>query len=324
MGGAESGEKGTWRNEEKTMHQFDMDDMSSVCVDIMTKSSNEVSNVKEDELCIVAVSYTSEHHKIVCDNNKEDENCRHFLLVVDSCGGASQHLHKCSDDEPVAWGSGFGDKVKLESLEDLVFFRDEYHLILGFVRLVVFWNPDVVYGWNIQKGSLNYIQMRAMMYGVDVYDLLVRQPSSNSVRTWKIPSSQIRFANNYSNNLEKIFSSCISLTSHKPPPAFNSDIKKVAYRKMVGRIILDIYRVSQIEFKYTSYTLNHVYHMIRGVIKPIATNKHLVHEFSRSESSRMWVFRYTVDRLSMCEKITDHIGLVRRTLEMSRVYGVLF
>ena len=212
-------------------------------------------------------------------------------------------------------------------LADLVVLRDEYSLLVAFVQTVLRLDPDLLFGWDTELGALDYLAKRCSLHHIPLGASLARLSRKDFLfaRSHCLAPDQVHFPQAGSG----FFRAALQPLLRQPGPSFErSGARRPAKqsgigRKVLGRVLLNLWRVADMEYRFTSYSLNNVYAQLFGIVKPVLPNSRLRALFFGG-AGRQSVYGYVLDRLAMCERVADCLGLVARTIEMSKVYTIPF
>lgn len=165
----------------------------------------------------------------------------------------------------------------------------EFELINKVVDIVVDLDPDILVGWEVQRASWGYLNARGQQYGLDVADLISRAPTS---RTAIADQWAMRHTSTF---------------------------------RVVGRHVLNLWRIMRSEQTLTSYTFENIaFHVLQQRIPRYAFST--LSEWHRSNvpahSAR--ILRYFSNRTGMVLKILEESDIITKTAEFARVFGVDF
>lgn len=183
------------------------------------------------------------------------------------------------------------DPYRTESiaeLQDVFFFKNELQLIVFFIQLVIKLDPDLLFCWDVERGPLYYLSYRAAKYGLSLSPLLGRLSRDNYqfLRTYVLTkqdvlcrSSSFRYGEAL---LESICGSRVKKFEGKACRAVDFEHFEFNYR-IIGRVVLNMWRVADMEYKFTSYTLNNVYQKVFGITKPEIPGWQLLEKYMSEE-----------------------------------------
>ncbi|PFH54484.1 hypothetical protein AMATHDRAFT_134471 [Amanita thiersii Skay4041] len=182
-----------------------------------------------------------------------------------------------------AEGSGSGS-VQFEEVPS------ERDLLCRLTDIVNELDPDIIVGWEVQRGSWGYFDARARQHGFDLSDLISRAP--------------IRSRGAFSDQWG----------------ARNTSTVKVA-----GRHVLNAWRIIRSEQSLSSYTLeNAAFHILHKRL-PHYNYSTLTKWYKNAIPVHIAsIIRYFSSRTLVVLDILSHIELVTKTAEFARVFGVDF
>ncbi|KNZ79546.1 DNA polymerase zeta catalytic subunit [Termitomyces sp. J132] len=182
----------------------------------------------------------------------------------------------------------FHDRVYCrEGAVELV--ESEIDLINRTVDIVGALDPDIVTGWDIQRGSWGYLNARSQHYGFDLCDLVSRAPP---LRITHSDQWEIRHASTF---------------------------------KVAGRHALNLWRLMRSECKLQSYSLENVIFNFLQRRVPCYSNATLSAWYhSKIPSRQTAVLQYFAERTFALLEILNASNLVTKTAEFARVFGVDF
>lgn len=212
-------------------------------------------------------------------------------------------------------------------LEDVAFVKSEYHLIIAFIQLVIRLDPDILFCWDMERGPFNYLARRCASYGISLAAALSRLAPNGfgfcpRHHLTKKDIDLSRFKYRY---FQDVFPPL--LEDEKAAKSYKPKGKQTGFGgKIIGRVCLNLWRVADHEFKYTSYTLCNVYAQLFGIVKPEISHEALVSSYTKPSTwfERPLIMAYIQDKISMSIQVMEHIGLIPRTIEMAKVYTVGF
>jgi DNA polymerase elongation subunit (family B) len=66
--------------------------------------------------------------------------------------------------------------IEVNEFDEVLIVNEERDLITSFISLVFKFDPDIIYGYDIEKTSLYYLAIRAMFVDIDVLNFISRAP----------------------------------------------------------------------------------------------------------------------------------------------------
>ncbi|KAJ7181668.1 hypothetical protein C8R43DRAFT_869366 [Mycena crocata] len=199
-----------------------------------------------------------------------------------------------SDSTALCSGMVIGDATSIRtpsaqgSKIDVV--SSELDLLNQIVDIVVELDPDILVGWEIQAASWGYLNERGQQYGLDIADLVSRAPTNR-------PSGKDHWGMRHTSTF-----------------------------KVVGRHVLNLWRIIRVEQTLNIYTFENVaFHILRRRSTPRYSPATL-HQWYRDSIPLHTdnVLRYFSSRTTMVLEILDETEVVTKTAEFARVFGVDF
>ncbi|KAG5651144.1 hypothetical protein H0H81_009716 [Sphagnurus paluster] len=173
--------------------------------------------------------------------------------------------------------------LKLEMVEN------EIDLINKIVDVVRDLDPDVLTGWDTQKGSWGYLDTRGRSYGFQMSDLVSRAPPARSggYDQW--------------------------------------GIRHTSTFKAAGRHVLNLWRIMRSEHALTSYSLENVAFNVLGRRIPRYSDATLSYwHYNGVPHESACMLRYFLDRTNLLLEIIEGSDVITKTAEFARVFGVDF
>ena len=176
-------------------------------------------------------------------------------------------------------------------------FRCERTLIEGFVELVRTEDPDIVVGYEIQLSSWGYLLQRGEALGYDLAVLLSRTPTATAAAAAATGGGA---ENNYAATHTSEF-------------------------RLVGRIILNLWRLMRHEVALTSYSFENVmYHILHRRV-PAYSQQQLRAWYMDTRAPLRWrVCKHLLFRAVASLQLMYEINFIERTSEFARLFGILF
>ncbi|KAF6766026.1 hypothetical protein DFP72DRAFT_4246 [Ephemerocybe angulata] len=166
----------------------------------------------------------------------------------------------------------------------------ELDLIIRVTDLILELDPDILTGWEIQKGSWGYLSARGEDYGLDVSELMSRAPprrSSSGNDNW--------------------------------------GFRKTSTFQVIGRHVFNTWRVIRSEQTLTIYTFENVaFHLLQRRFPKYspATLTEWYHSPIPAHTARL--LQYISKRTYMVLEMLEQIEIVTKTAEFARIFGVDF
>lgn len=252
--------------ENLALHKTSKIDENLVCMGIeaclQSQDIKLCSNPQNDEICMVFIELRSDASRSV--------DLTYRLVLI------NQSISNLDSKRPVV-AHGI-----TERLDGFLFVQSEYELIWVFVYLVQYIDPDIIFTYDAEKGSLFLLTMRAKKQGIGLSGLIGRRPSTmNSFRELRIDPSKlivlgIEFLHRFLQALLIDATNCCS----KPIDHLKTvDISQSSSTiKICGRIILNIWRIARSETKLKSYTIEEVFYQLLGRRSPTITD-HTLYQY---------------------------------------------
>ncbi|CAL1675382.1 unnamed protein product [Lasius platythorax] len=175
----------------------------------------------------------------------------------------------------------------------ILYVATEQDMFNSLIKLIEQYNPDILLGWEVEALSWGYVFQRAVYLGLNNFP----------VRISKVPHMQI-------------FSKSDAHASEK------DDASEI---KVLGRNILDVWRIMRHEAALLTYTFENIMHHVLHERIPCPSFKTLStwwkHE-SMIIKSR--VIHHYVIRVVGTLKLLNHLDIIGRTCEHARLFGIQF
>ncbi|XP_073996284.1 DNA polymerase zeta catalytic subunit isoform X2 [Rhodnius prolixus] len=167
--------------------------------------------------------------------------------------------------------------------------RTEEELLTKFVDIVRFHDPDILVGYETEMLSWTYLINRGHLLGINLYSLLGRiKDFSDSQLEMKLK------------------------------------VNEEFQLKIVGRIILNVWRLMRYEAALMSYSFENVlYHILRTRV-PHYSFKTLSEWWNSSLSDRVLTLRYYLTRVEGTVKLLEKLDFIGRTSELATLFGIQF
>ncbi|GBE80756.1 DNA polymerase zeta catalytic subunit [Sparassis crispa] len=167
---------------------------------------------------------------------------------------------------------------------------NELDLLNRFVDIVGEIDPDIVVGWEVQAASWGYLSARGQSYGLDIGEQISRAPGrpiGGGSNQWGM-----RTASTF---------------------------------KVIGRHVLNLWRIIRAEQSFTSYTFENVVFNLLRRRTPRYSARTLTEWFNSAiPNHTASVLHYFSARTSMVLELLDAAEVVTKTAEFARVFGVDF
>jgi len=64
----------------------------------------------------------------------------------------------------------------VNEFDEVLVVKEEKDLICAFICLIFKFDPDIIYGYDLEKASLFYLAKRARLYNIHLTDVISRAP----------------------------------------------------------------------------------------------------------------------------------------------------
>ncbi|NXL83331.1 REV3L polymerase, partial [Alectura lathami] len=171
---------------------------------------------------------------------------------------------------------------------------DERTLFQEVVNIVKRYDPDILLGYEVQMHSWGYLLQRAAALNVDLCQMISRVPDDNK-------------ENRFAAELDE----------------YGSDTMSEIH--VVGRIILNIWRMMRNEVNLMNYTFENVgFHVLHQRF-PLFTFRVLSDWFDNKADVYRWkMVDHYVSRVHGNLQLLEKLDLIDRTSEMARLFGIQF
>ncbi|OCH96164.1 hypothetical protein OBBRIDRAFT_816122 [Obba rivulosa] len=167
---------------------------------------------------------------------------------------------------------------------------NELDLLNAVIDMVVAFDPDILTGWEIQTASWGYLNARAQTYGYELGEQISRAPgraTGGGTDQW--------------------------------------GVRTTSTFKVVGRHVLNAWRIIRSENSFTSYTFENAVFQILHRRTPRYTPQTLTDWYhSQVPAHTVQLLRYFSDRTVMVLEILDASEVVIKNAEFARIFGVDF
>ncbi|KAG6911957.1 hypothetical protein DXG01_000205 [Tephrocybe rancida] len=204
------------------------------------------------------------------------------------------YTHQSSEEVPprsgtiVVQGNHPDQIFKAKGQEEAV--DCEIDLINKVIDIVGDLDPDIVTGWDVQRGSWGYLNDRARHHGFDFCELVARAPPL-----------------------------------HAQAAGFDQwGLRKTSTFKVAGRHVLNLWRLMRSEYNLTSYSFENVVFNVLQRRVPRYSNATLAAWYHGVPSHKTKILQYFSRRTSMLLNILDKSEVITKTAEFARVFGVDF
>lgn len=177
----------------------------------------------------------------------------------------------------------------LTNLTDYAITRaaSEHEMVANLQAIVENWDPDILTGYEVQAASWGYLLERCRALGCPAdFGRVSSRTLSSKIDTW--------------------------------------GSRKASGVKVVGRHVLNLWRMIRSEVALLKYTLENVVFHVLHQRTPYYTHKNLTEMASGSLSDRTTLVRYTCTRTEYNLELLQTLEIVSRTAEQARVVGIDF
>ncbi|KAG6934668.1 hypothetical protein G0U57_016698, partial [Chelydra serpentina] len=177
---------------------------------------------------------------------------------------------------------------------EVTYAADEKALFQEVVNIVKRYDPDIMLGYEVQMHSWGYLLQRAAALSVDLCQMISRVPDDKK---------ENRFA--------------------AEQDEYGSDT--MSEINIVGRIILNLWRMMRNEVTLTNYTFENVgFHVLHQRF-PLFTSRVLSDWFDNKADIYRWkMIDHYISRVRGNLQMLEQLDLIGRTSEMARLFGIQF
>ena len=186
---------------------------------------------------------------------------------------------------------GFG-----ESSWDIDRFTSESDLILELARLVRERDPDILCSFDIMRGGWGYVFARAAQIGLKSADGQTMEASFSRVAHWR----------------------------HPPPRSDDWGAKTTSDVHVVGRIVLNLWRVVKNEVDLRMYHFENAASKVLRRRYPHFSARTLQRFYLRGGRERHRCVRYWMHRVDANVQFMEALDVIGVNSELARVYGIDF
>ncbi|KAM3930335.1 DNA polymerase zeta catalytic subunit [Leptodactylus fuscus] len=171
---------------------------------------------------------------------------------------------------------------------------DEKELFDQFLTLIRRYDPDILLGYEVQMHSWGYLLQRASALNVDLCQQMSRIPEDTN-------------ENRFSADKDEYGSETMSEIN------------------VVGRIVLNAWRMMRSEAALTNYTFENVAFHILHQRFPLFTFRTLSDWFDNKSDVYRWrMIDHYMTRVHGTLQLLEHLDLIGRTSELARLFGIQF
>ncbi|XP_058029850.1 DNA polymerase zeta catalytic subunit isoform X2 [Ahaetulla prasina] len=177
---------------------------------------------------------------------------------------------------------------------EVTYATDERALFQEVVNIVKRYDPDILLGYEVQMHSWGYLLQRAAALDVDLCQMISRVPDDKK-------------ENRFASDLDEYGADTMSEIN------------------IVGRVILNIWRIMRHEVALTNYTFENVSFHILHQRFPLFTSRVLSDWFDNKADIYRWkIIDYYISRVRGNIQLLEQVDLIGRTSEMARLFGIQF
>ncbi|KAG0718461.1 DNA polymerase zeta catalytic subunit [Chionoecetes opilio] len=186
------------------------------------------------------------------------------------------------------------DLVTRTGLTDLAVLHvdSEADLLEEAIRLVTTWDPDMLVGYEVQRGSWGYLLERGLALGVEVVARLSRVPEG-------------------------------ARASHHLEEEDEYGTEHTSQIHLAGRVVLNAWRLMRSEAALQSYTLQSVAFQILHTRIPAFSHTQLT-AWWLADTTRGRTLGHLLLRCRLTLDLLHRLDLVPRTAELARLFGIQF
>ncbi len=195
-------------------------------------------------------------------------------------------------------------------------FPSEAALFAGVAAAVQALDPDVLLGWDLERGSLGYLADRAAALGAPCpLRALSRLPDAPGAGRERFPFGAAAAA----------AAAAAGGAAGGAEAAAASRFAAAAGPIVPGRIVLDVWRLMRSEVKLGSYSLEAVAAAVLRRRAPAVPQRQLAAWLAAGPGGGRWrALAHLARRGRLCLALLARLDLVGRTAELARLFGVDF
>ncbi|KAJ4753536.1 DNA polymerase [Rhynchospora pubera] len=190
---------------------------------------------------------------------------------------------------------------------NFVIFPEERYVFEYFIDLMSSLDPDILIGWEVQRGSVGFLAERAAYLGISLLKRISRTP---------IQDKKPKFTNN----------------SDKEASTSTEDVVDDEWGRthasgvhVGGRIVLNLWRLMRGEVKINMYSMEAVVEEVLRRKVPLISARVLNRWFaSGPRVARHRSIEYICDRACLNLELINQLDMISRTSELARVFGIDF
>ncbi len=192
-------------------------------------------------------------------------------------------------------------------------FPSEAALFAGVAAAVQALDPDVLLGWDLERGSLGYLADRAAALGAPCpLRALSRLPDAPGAGRERFPFGAVAAA-------------AAAAAGGGAEAAAARRFAAAAGPIVPGRIVLDVWRLMRAEVKLGSYSLEAVAAAVLRRRAPAVPQRQLAAWLAAGPGGGRWrALAHLARRGRLCLALLARLDLVGRTAELARLFGIDF
>lgn len=173
-------------------------------------------------------------------------------------------------------------------------YQEEAELLAAWTRLIARMDPDILVGYNIFGFDLEYIKNRAML-----------------LRVW---DSRVSLIGRFKNE------SCLYKEKTMSSSAYGENIFKMI--EMTGRVVFDLYKSIQREYKLESYKLDSVAEHFLGMNKHDISPKQIFQYYRETDEKRRIIAEYCIQDCVLVVQLVRKLDILTNNIGLSNVCSV--
>ncbi|XP_018415790.1 PREDICTED: DNA polymerase zeta catalytic subunit [Nanorana parkeri] len=169
--------------------------------------------------------------------------------------------------------------------------KDLFEKLLGLIRR---YDPDILLGYEVQMHSWGYLLQRASALNVNLCQQMSRIPEDKNENRFTADKDE-----------------------------YGADT--MSEINVVGRIVLNVWRMMKTEVSLTNYTFENVAFHVLHQRFPLFTLRTLSDWFDHKSDVYRWrMTEHYMSRVHGTLQLLEHLDLIGRTSELARVFGIQF
>ncbi|XP_078160009.1 recovery protein 3 isoform X2 [Carex rostrata] len=190
---------------------------------------------------------------------------------------------------------------------NFVIFPEERHVLEHFIDIMSSLDPDVLIGWEVQRGTLGFLAERASYLGISLLKRISRTP---------IHDKKLKITKNSD---EEASTSIEDVVDDEWGRTHASGVH------VGGRIVLNLWRLMRGEVKINMYKMEAVVEEVLRRKVPLIPTRVLNRWFASGPGfARHRSIEYISDRAQINLELINQLDMINRTSELARVFGIDF